>query len=414
MGLYHALKSGLPVLPVFIYDTSILSKLKNPKDLRINFIYQSIVRLNEQISPYKSSLFIFHATPVAAWKTILSQFKVRTIFVNEDYEPNARKRDLEIEKIAAELNVKFRSYKDQCIFHKGEVVKADGLPYTVFTPYKKKWLQTLVSSDIQSVSNASLLKNLYPLKSKGMLTLPELGFEPVQMDFGNGSIVAGEISKYDQTRDFPALNATSRIGHHLRFGTKSIRYYVAKALKLNAAWLGELIWRDFFMQILFHFPHVVDSSFKTKYNSIPWINNKSDFRKWKNGQTGYPIVDAGMHQLKQSGFMHNRVRMITASFLVKHLLIDWRWGENYFAEHLLDYELASNNGNWQWVAGTGCDAAPYFRIFNPEIQTRKFDRHHEYINKWAPEYATDTFPEKVVEHKMAYQRALQHYKQATN
>jgi deoxyribodipyrimidine photo-lyase len=411
-GLYHALNSGLPVLPIFIFDKTILSNIHNKNDLRVNFIHQSISNLNSELKTYKSGLLMLINTPESAWEEVFHRYDVKTIFTNEDYEPSAIARDVKIARLADSWGVKVKSYKDQCIFHKFDVVTDSGQPYSVFTPYKTRWLKNIRPIDLREHPSRPLLSKVLPIKNVEPPSLMELGFQKVEFGFGTGAIHPIVLSNYDKTRDFPALDSTSRIGHHLRFGTVSIRKYVQKAMELNQTWLSELIWREFFMQIPFHYPHVVDEPFRAKYKTLEWRNNVIEFELWKQGMTGYPIVDAGMRELNTTGFMHNRVRMITASFLVKHLLVDWRLGEKYFAEKLLDYELSSNNGNWQWVAGTGCDAAPYFRIFNPDTQTKKFDSAHEYIDKWAPEYKTDTSPDRIVDHKLAYNRALSTYKKA--
>lgn len=409
IGLYNALKGEHPVLPIFIFDKTILNKLKNKNDLRVNFIHQSLHKLNKQLELLGSQLLVIHDTPFAAWKEIFSKFNIKNIYANEDYEPKAIKRDQSIKKMALEKNISFKLFKDQCIFHKSDVVKNNGTPYLVFTPYKNKWLAKLKPENYKSVLVKKYFKNFYPFKNFRIPNLKEIGFIHVNFNFGDGLISKNNIKCYDQTRDFPEMDTTSRIGHHLRFGTISIRKSVKTALQLNSVWLNELIWREFFMQIMNHFPHVINHAFKPKYENIQWRNNRSELLKWKQGKTGYPIVDAGMRELNKTGFMHNRVRMITASFLVKHLLIDWRIGEKYFAEKLLDYELSSNNGNWQWVAGTGCDAAPYFRIFNPDTQTKKFDTELLYIKKWVTELDTSHYPEPIVEHSYAYRRAIATY-----
>jgi deoxyribodipyrimidine photo-lyase len=293
------------------------------------------------------------------------------------------------------------------IFEEGEILKSDGTPYTVFTPYKKKWLQKL-NSDIPEASNTWSYNEMNFLKCDYILpSLQDLGF--IESNIKVRSYDLSVINNYHKDRDFPARDKTSYLSPHLRFGTVSIRKIVIEAME-NPVFLSELIWREFFMQILFHFPRTVTENFRTKYDDIQWVNNPDDFQKWTNGETGYPIVDAGMRQLNKTGFMHNRVRMITAGFLCKHLLIDWRWGEAYFAQKLLDYELSSNVGNWQWAAGTGCDAAPYFRVFNPESQQKKFDPEKEYIRKWIDDFNTKTYPEKIVEHDFARQRAIFTYK----
>jgi len=406
-GLFMALQSGLPVLPLFIFDKEILSDLQKD-DARVSFIHDTLKDINQQLQKVNSSLFIKHDHTFDAWKEILKEFKVQEVFTNHDYEPYALNRDKEVQQLLEVNNIGFHTFKDQVIFEKDDIKKADGTPYTIYTPYKNKWLQ-----------NFSIEKNTVEYESKSLLihfikgnfnfpTLKELAFSKSKIEV---SLFEKEyIKQYDQHRDIPHLDQTTRLGTHLRFGTVSVRQVVRIAANTNQVFLSELIWREFFMTILFHFPHVVHQSFKPKYDNIKWINNEQQFKAWCNGETGYPMVDAGMKQLNQIGFMHNRVRMVVASFLCKHLLIDWRWGEAYFAEKLLDYELASNNGNWQWAAGCGCDAAPYFRVFNPIIQLKKFDRDLKYIKKWLPELNSLNYPQPIVDHAVARERAISTYK----
>src|SRR5690606_1162321 len=294
-----------------------------------------------------------------------------------DYEPYAIERDTQIHDFLQQKNISFITFKDQVIFEKSEVMKPDGTPYTVFTPYSKKWKQKYLSNKPSFLASENYLYNFLQNVTYPFPSLSAIGFEDAGMNIPELDIGVGTIKNYNETRNIPVLG-TSFVGIHLRFGTVSIRHMVELANKLNEQWLNELIWREFFMMILFHFPHVANQSFRKKYDHIQWRNNEAEFELWCKGETGYPIVDAGMRQLNETGWMHNRVRLVVASFLTKHLLIDWRWGEAYFAEKLLDYELASNNGNWQWAAGSGCDAAPYFRIFNPAEQTRKFDPELKY------------------------------------
>jgi deoxyribodipyrimidine photo-lyase len=336
------------------------------------------------------------------------------VITNRDYEPYAHKRDLEIETLLSQKGIKFETYKDQVIFEKSEVVKEDGSAYKVYTPYSKKWLALMNSEGIPSFPSENHLDNLAQLKQP-QLTLEELGFEPPSISYPEFKFNGKIISEYEATRNFPALDQTSRTGSHLRFGTLSVRKMALKASKdKNNTFLKELIWREFFMQILWHFPHSATKCFKPQYENIQWRNNEEEFEKWCAGQTGYPFVDAGMRELNATGFMHNRVRMLVGSFLCKHLLIDWRWGEAYFAEKLLDYEMSSNVGNWQWVAGCGVDAAPYFRIFNPIEQIKKFDKDQKYIQKWVPDYQELTYPQPIVDHKLARERCLNTYKSALN
>lgn len=408
-GLYQALKNSQKVLPIFIFDKNILNKLPDRKDRRVHFIYKNLVSINLDLQTEGSSLLVLHDEPLNAFKTICDSYTIKNVYTNHDYEPYAIARDKEIEEWLRTKHIPFHSFKDQVIFEKGEVMKADGSPYTIFTPYSKVWKQKLDSNAIQTFPSNELFSNLFKTESIPFPSLSEIGFETSHYEFPSIEVDKKLISEYHLTRNFPAINGTSLLSVHLRFGTVSIRNLVAVARELNEQWLNELIWRDFFMMILYHFPYVVNKSFKTNYEHIQWINNEAEFKKWCDGETGYPIVDAGMRELNQTGLMHNRVRMIVASFLTKHLLIDWRWGEAYFAEKLLDFELSSNNGNWQWAAGCGCDAAPYFRIFNPYEQTKKFDANMLYIKKWIMNFVPNYLP-PIVEHDLARKRALEVYK----
>lgn len=406
-ALFHALKSGRKVLPIFIFDKEILDQLSDKSDRRVDYIHQVLHGINEELQQYNTSLTTYYGQPLGVFRSLCDDFEIETLFCNRDYEPQAIKRDQEIADFLNKKEINFSDYKDQVIFEKNEVLKSDNTPYTVYTPYSKKWKELLFSSKIDLLDGD--FKNFLPQKPQNIISLKEIGFEKTDFQFQAPILEQKIIDSYDQFRDFPALDHTSRLGIALRFGTISIRKCVEFARKHNAVWLNELIWREFFMQILFHFPHVVTKSFKSKYDGIEWRNDEKEFQLWCEGKTGYPIVDAGMRQLNETGFMHNRVRMITASFLTKHLLIDWRWGEAYFAGKLLDYELSSNNGNWQWAAGCGCDAAPYFRVFSPEAQTIKFDKELKYINQWLPK---DYKVKPIVDHKTARERALETYKKA--
>jgi deoxyribodipyrimidine photo-lyase len=408
-GLYHALNSGYRVLPVFIFDRNILDKLESSYDRRVSFIHGALEHLQKQMTEAGSSLMVLHDSPENAVRKILSGYNVQEFFANHDYEPYATDRDRRIAGILKESGIPFHTFKDQVIFDKDEVLKSDGTPYTVFTPYSRVWKKNLSRKQLEPFASEKLTGNLLKTGSLPFPTIGDIGFDRTDYTFRLPEADRGIISDYHMNRDKPSLNGTTRIGIHLRFGTVSIRELVTAALVLSDVWLGELIWREFFMSILWHFPHVVDNSFRKKYDSITWRNNEEEFDRWCNGMTGYPIVDAGMRELNATGFMHNRVRMITASFLTKHLLIDWRWGEAYFASRLLDYELSSNNGNWQWAAGTGCDAAPYFRVFNPAEQTRKFDPDLTYVKKWVPEHDTPVYPRMIVDHAFARERALKTY-----
>lgn len=411
-GLYHALKTYEQVLPVFIFDTGILDKLDNKEDKRVAFIHDALLKLQEELIAEGSSLKVLHATPAKAFKELCATYDVQAVCTNHDYEPYAIKRDQEIAGFLMKQDIPFQTYKDQVIFDKDEMLKADGTPYTVFTPYSKIWKQKLAPFYYKPYPVRKLLGHLLRTAPHRIPSLEALGFKEIGADAPERVIHTSIIRDYENTRNFPAIHGTTRLSTHLRFGTVSIRKLVKVALDNNETWLNELIWREFFMCILYHYPHVVDHSFKPKYEFIQWRNHETEFQQWCEGRTGYPIVDAGMRELNATGFMHNRVRMITASFLTKHLLIDWRWGAAYFAEKLLDYELSSNNGNWQWAAGCGCDAAPYFRVFNPEEQQKKFDKDAAYIRQWVPEYGTDAYPEPMVDHKVARERALAAYKKA--
>ncbi|HET8838876.1 MAG TPA: deoxyribodipyrimidine photo-lyase [Flavobacteriaceae bacterium] len=410
IGLLKALESDFPVLPIFIFDKEILGKLENRQDRRVDYFWQALQAINAKLKEKGSRLTTFFGTPPAVFKSLSANYNIQAVFCNRDYEPDAIKRDKEIYTYFKEKNILFKAFKDQVIFDKSQVVKDDGNPYIVYTPYAKKWRKTLQKSDYESVRMN--WQNLFQQSFKKIHSLKDIGFEETDMKFIQPTIESEIIDEYDKTRDFPAENGTTRLGIALRFGTISIRKCVAFGLKHNDIWLSELIWREFFMQILYHFPKVVNQAFKSKYDAIEWRNNEKEFLLWCRGETGFPLVDAGMRQLNKTGYMHNRVRMVVASFLVKDLLIDWRWGEAYFAEKLNDYELASNNGNWQWIAGCGCDAAPYFRIFNPTTQIKKYDKDYEYIQKWVPEIGTVDYPEPIVIHKKARERALSAYKKA--
>ena len=411
-GLYQSLKGPHPVLPLFIFDKNILDQLPRD-DRRVTFIHQTILQLNDELKDHGSHLLVVHDKPLAAFEKICDQFEVKAVFTNNDYEPYARQRDDQVSKFLKSKGIAFHSYKDQVMFEKDDVMKPDGSPYTVFTPYSRKWKQALMKNEVNSFPSEKHSKNFFQAKETHLPAIEEIGFEKTGSRFPEKEIDVAKIENYANTRNIPGIEGTSRLGLHLRFGTVGIRDLVRLAQMHSEVWLNELIWREFFMMILYHFPRVVHESFKKKYNNIRWRNNEAEFERWCKGETGYPFVDAGMRELNATGFMHNRVRMVVASFLTKHLLIDWRWGEAYFAEKLLEYELASNNGNWQWAAGSGCDAAPYFRIFNPVEQQKKFDPEGRYIKKWVPEFP-DNYIEPIVEHAEARQRALHTYKQAVN
>ncbi len=412
-ALFHALQSKNPVLVFFIFDSQILHKLEDRKDRRVNFIYQQLERLNRQLQRHGSSLVVKYGVPKKAFLELLSEYRVQDVFTNRDYEPYATERDSKIGALLAEKHISFHTFKDQVIFEKDEIIKSDGTPYTVFTPYSNKWKQQLAQEDLPVYASEEQLDRLLKMPKRELPSLQDIGFEPSEFFVPEADLSESLIENYHGTRNLPAVKGTTYAGVHLRFGTLSVRQLVTQARQQNEVWLNELIWREFFMMILWHFPEVVDHNFRRKYDRLQWRNNEEEFARWCRGETGFPLVDAGMRQLNQTGWMHNRVRMLVAGFLTKHLLIDWRWGEAYFAEKLLDYELASNNGNWQWAAGTGCDAAPYFRIFNPETQLKKFDPDLKYVKKWIENFRAG-YIEPIVDHKFARARALETYKKALN
>lgn len=411
VGFFHALISEENVLPIFIFDSEILSQLQID-DHRVSFIHELLSKIQGKLIENGKSLAIFHGKPEEIFKKIISENKIKTIYTNHDYEPYARKRDKELNSLFASNDIEFKTCKDQVIFEKSEVVKDDEKPYVVYTPYSNKWKENFKKIKLQHYNSEDLLDKIVR-HSYPFLSLKEIGFENPKIKIAKFNISEQLIDKYEETRNFPALSGTSMLGPYLRFGGVSIRKMIQEAIKSkNETFFKELIWREFFMQILWHFPHTINKSFREKYDGIVWDNNEDLFQKWCDGKTGYPMVDAGMRELNTTGHMHNRVRMVVASFLCKHLLIDWRWGETYFAQKLFDYEQSSNVGNWQWAAGSGVDAAPYFRIFNPTEQIKKFDKELKYIKKWVPELETKLYPEPIVEHKWARERCLKVYKDA--
>jgi deoxyribodipyrimidine photo-lyase len=413
-ALYHALKSGLQVVPVFIFDRHILDELEDKADRRVEFIHAALQNMQQKLSEMGSTLDVRYGFPEKVWEEVLAEYKVASVFTNHDYEPYAIQRDDTVHNMFVQKGIAFHTYKDQVIFEKDEVTKDDGKPYTVFTPYSRKWKATLTDFFLKPYPTEQFFEHFFKQQAKDMPTLQQMGFSGEGKPFPERVIQSELIRKYKDQRDLPAVRGTSRLGVHLRFGTLSIRQLAAYARPLCEGFLNELIWRDFYHMILWHFPHVGrGEAFKKEYDKIKWRNNEEEFTAWCEGRTGYPIVDAGMRELNDTGFMHNRVRMITASFLIKHLLIDWRWGEAYFAQKLLDFDLAANNGGWQWAASSGCDAAPYFRVFNPTLQTQKFDPKLEYIRKWVPEFESLTnYPKPIVEHRFARARVLETYKSA--
>lgn len=409
-GLYKALSSGKAVLPVFVFDTQILDKLERPFDLRVQFIHEKLCEIHQLLSEMGSGLTVFFGNPVDFFTQLSNEYNIDGVFTNHDYEPFAIERDTQIANLLQTRGIQFHTTKDQVYFERREVVKDDGSPYTVFTPYSKKWKIRMAGESIQFYPSEKHFSNFFRYQANALPSLQSMGFESSAFNFPSISVNHKLIDAYTEQRNFPGIEGTSRLGIHLRFGTISIRQLVAIARNSNETFLNELIWRDFYHMILFNFPHVGrGEAFRREYDNIKWLNNEEEFQKWCKGETGYPIVDAGMRELSSTGFMHNRVRMITASFLSKHLLIDWRWGEAWFASRLLDFDLAANNGGWQWAAGSGCDAAPYFRVFNPTLQAQKFDPQGNYIKKWVPEFNGLAYTQPIVNHEFARKRCLAHY-----
>ncbi|HVD98355.1 MAG TPA: deoxyribodipyrimidine photo-lyase [Cytophagaceae bacterium] len=406
-GLYYALKKEKAVLPLFIFDADILEDLQDKEDARVTFLYDQVKKIYDQLEAKGSSLLTAYGKPLEVYKILLKEYEIKAVYTNHDYEPYAIARDEAVRKLLVSENIKLHTFKDHVIFEKEEIVNETGNPYKVYTPYKNKWLAKANEFYLKSYPVEKYTRHFYKTSPFKFPSLEKIGFRRTKIALPPETVSQGLIRQYDKQRDYPFLDATSRLGIHFRFGTLSIREKAGKAKQLNEVWLSELIWRDFFSQLLYHFPQVVTEPFQEKFKKISWRTDQKDFQKWCEGKTGFPLVDAGMRELNATGFMHNRVRMVTASFLTKHLLIDWRWGEAYFAEKLLDYELASNNGNWQWCAGTGADAQPYFRIFNPITQQQKFDPDFIYIKKWLPEYGTEKYPPPMIDHKEATARAKQ-------
>lgn len=412
-ALYRALKSNRPVMPLFIFDTNILDDLEDKKDRRVAFIHAALGDMQQQLIVMRSSLEVYCGKPLDVFKNLLEKYNIEKVFTNHDYEQYAIDRDAAISLLLKEHGATLHTYKDQVIFEKEEVMKDDGSPYTIFTPYSKKWKATLNDFYLKSYPTEKYFDNFYKQAPVNIPSLQSIGFEKTIEAFPAKKVKKEILQHYKENREYPGIPGTSRLSVHLRFGTISVRKLAAAARSLNETFLNELIWRDFYQTILWNFPHVrKGESFRKEYDRIPWRNNETEFRSWRNGQTGYPIVDAGMRELNATGFMHNRVRMIVASFLTKHLLIDWRWGEAYFAKKLLDYDYAANNGGWQWAAGSGCDAAPYFRVFNPTLQAQKFDKDQRYIRKWVPEFESADYVKPIVDHETARKRALEVYGKA--
>lgn len=411
-GLFAALSSGRPVVPVFIFDTDILNELPDRDDKRVSFLFATLRAMQTMLQKKGSTLDVRYGRPREVFAQLLNEYSVSAVYTNHDYEPYATQRDGELKTFLGEQNVAFHTSKDQVIFERDEVVKDDGTPYAVFTPYAKKWKTAFAKASLAHFDSEGKMNTFHRQPARAFPSLSDMGFVFDEAIFSLPSVDEAIIRQYHQTRNTPSVQGTSRLGVHLRFGTVSVRRLVATALKLNETFLTELIWREYFMQLLWHHPRLVKEACKKQYDNIRWRNNEAEFARWCEGKTGFPIVDAGIRELNETGFMHNRVRMIVASFLVKDLLIDWRWGEAYFARKLMDYELASNNGNWQWVAGCGCDAAPYFRVFNPSAQAKKFDPKSLYIRRWVPEVAAASYPPPMVNHNQAKDRCLNVYKEA--
>lgn len=411
-ALYKALQSDLPVLPIFIFDTDILDKLENKADARVAFIYHEIKSIKEKLQALGASLQVFYSLPKMAFAELVGKYEINTVYANKDYEPYGIDRDKNIELFLQKANVAFQRFNDHVVFEPNTITKDNGEPYSIYTPYSKKWLAAYEASAQVSYPSENCQEGFLRVAQFKMPEFQELGFIVSEKQMPTREVNEELIANYEKYRDIPSVNGTSKLGIHLRFGTLSIRELTTLSRRLSPVFLKELIWRNFFIDILWHFPHVVNGAFRAKYDFIEWRNNEAEFDLWCQGKTGYPMVDAGMRELNATGFMHNRVRMVVASFLTKHLLIDWRWGEAYFAEKLLDFELASNNGNWQWAAGCGCDAAPYFRVFSPDAQQKKFDPQSKYLLKWIPELGTTAYLHAMVDHKMARERAISTYKRA--
>lgn len=410
-GLHVALSRHGNVLPLFIFDTNILDRLEDKADRRVDFIHRTLTRLRQELAALGSTIRVEHGAPLDVWKRLLHEYDITAVTINHDHEPYAEERDHAIAGLLSERGIPFHGVKDISIFERSDIVKDDGTPYTVYTPYMRKWWATFSDGMTQAYPSERNLGNLILESSLPLPKLKDLGFRPTDLEVPSLSIGDDLLRNYDRTRDVPAINGTSRMSTHLRFGTVSVRDLYRRALQLSPKYANELIWREFFMQILWHFPHH-ENAFKPAYDRIPWRADETEFQAWCDGRTGYPLVDAGMRELNATGLMHNRVRMVVASFLTKHLLIDWRWGEAYFAQKLLDFELSSNNGGWQWASGSGCDAAPYFRVFNPQLQMERFDPELKYVKRWVPEHGTANYVRPMVVHQAARERALRVYKAA--
>jgi deoxyribodipyrimidine photo-lyase len=411
-ALFRALTDHGEVLPLFIFDTEILDELEDKRDRRVDFLHRKLVAMKEELERKGGSLVIEQGRPLDCWKRVLDRYEVTGVTVNHDHEPYANERDTSVAELLRSHGIELRSFKDISIFERGEVLKDDGSPYTVYTPYSRKWHAQLKQTFLEPFASEKKLSTLFKTAPLPMPSLEDIGFLPTDLEVPPIEVHDALLRKYHLTRNIPGIEGTSRMSTHLRFGTVSPRALMRRGLEVNGVYANELIWREFFMQILWHFPHVVTKSFKPAYDDITWRNNEGEFAAWCEGRTGYPLVDAGMRELNASGLMHNRVRMVVSSFLTKHLLIDWRWGEAYFAKKLLDFELSSNNGGWQWASGSGCDAAPYFRVFNPSLQQEKFDPELTYVKRWVPEYGGKNYVRPIVVHEVARNRVIEAYKVA--
>ena len=409
-GLFRALTEHTDVLPLFIFDTEILNRLEDKQDRRVDFIHQTLVDIHQQLKRLGAGVLVEHGRPVEIWRALLDRFDISVVTVNHDHEPYGLSRDNQVEELLAEQGIQLRPFKDISIFERNDVLKSDGLPYTVYTPYMRKWHERFTADMANAFPSEQHLSAIWKWQAPALPGLAELGFEQSDLEIPAGDVSEHLLRNYAETRDLPSVAGTSRMSAHLRFGTVSVRELVRRSLKTSPKYLNELVWREFYMQILWHFPNH-GSAFKPAYDNIAWLPDEEGFKTWCEGRTGYPLVDAGMRELNATGLMHNRVRMVVASFLTKHLLIDWRWGEAYFAAKLLDFELSSNNGGWQWASGSGCDAAPYFRVFNPTLQMQRFDPQLKYVKKWVPEFGTANYVQVMVVHEVARQRAIRTYKQ---
>ena len=400
-ALFSALKNSKAVYCCFIFDINILENLTIKNDRRIDFIWHALKEIKTELNNLGSDLIVEVGDPIILIPSLIQKYKCSALFLNKDYEKYAIDRDKKISDTLQLNNIETHRYKDQVIFEEKEILTQNNSPYTVFTPYKNNHLKRIFNEGISQFDCDSYKVNLAKFKNRPLQSLKEIGFEKsnissIKVPLGTkGGFTLIEdfkarIKNYNHSRNFPGVKGVSYLSVHNRFGTVSIRHLARIAIENNSegssTWLNELIWRDFYFQILSNFPHIEEGkAFKLKYNNLKFENNEKLFTAWKNGQTGFPIIDAGMRQLNLTGFMHNRLRMIIACFLVKDLLIDWRWGEKYFSDHLIDYDLSANNGGWQWAASTGCDAQPYFRIFNPLLQSERFDPDGNFIKKYVPE-----------------------------